>query len=395
MTRVSERKERIAFTCQRYGPEVNGGAELHCRQLAERLAAYYDVTVYTTCAKDYTAWRNEYLSGEEDIGGVHVKRFPVERERDPEAFARISAKVFSGEPHTDEDEEEWIDAQGPYCPELIRALEAEHGQYKKVLFMTYLYYLTARGLPRGFPNTVLIPTLHDEPPARLRYYDRVFAAAKGIAWTTEEEKRFAERRFPAVKEIPGIMAGVGIDGPEGELPEIPEEIRNTPYLVYAGRIDESKGCAEMFAYFRRYKEEHPGDLKLVLMGKPVMEIPEDGDIVSLGFVADDLKFAVMKEALALVLFSRFESLSMVVLESMLMRRPVLVDGQCGVLKGHCRRSNAGLYFHTYPEFACAVDYLREHPEEYAEMCRNGEKYVRDNYQWNVIIDRYRKMFGDL
>ena len=388
-------KDRIAFVCQRYGLEVNGGAELHCRQLAEKLAAYYSVTVYTTCAKDYTTWRNEYPAGEENINGVRVKRFPVGKERDPEAFRRISEQVFSDPGHTDAQEQAWIDAQGPYSPELVRTLEQERGQYKKVLFMTYLYYLTATGLPLGFENTVLIPTVHDEPPAYLRYYDRVFAAAKAFAWNTEEEKSFAEKRFPAIADTPGIMAGVGIDGPEGPLPEIPEEIRGVPYVVYAGRIDESKGCGEMFAYFLRYKQEHPGDLKLVLMGKPVMPVPEDQDIVSLGFVTDDTKFAVMKEALALVLFSRFESLSMVVLESMLMGRPVLVDGACAVLKGHCRRSNAGLYFHSYPEFACAVKWLREHPAEYAEMRRNGERYVRENYRWDVIVNKYRKMFGDL
>ena len=388
-------KDRIAFTCQRYGLEVNGGSELHCRQLAEQLAAYYDVTVYTTCAKDYMTWRNEYPAGEEEINGVHVKRFPVAKERDQEAFRKISEQVFSDPNHTDDQEQEWIDKQGPYCPELIRVLKEEHGQYKKVLFMTYLYYLTATGLPLDFENAVLIPTVHDEPPVYLRWYDTVFAAAKGIAWNTEEEKRFAEKRFPAVKDTPGIMAGVGIDGPQGELPEIPEDIRGVPYLVYAGRIDESKGCGDMFKYFLRYKQENPGELKLVLMGKPVMEIPEDEDIVSLGFVTDEMKFAVMKDALALVLFSRFESLSMVVLESMLMRRPVLVAGYCEVLKGHCRRSNAGLYFDNYPEFVCAVNWLTAHPDEYAVMCRNGEKYVRENYRWNVIVDRYRQLFGDL
>lgn len=388
-------KDRIAFVCQRYGLEVNGGAELHCRQLAEKLSAYYDVTVYTTCAQGYVTWANEYPAGEEDINGIHVKRFPVKRERDPEEFARISQKVFSNPRHTDRQEREWIDKQGPYCPELISTLQNDYRQYKRVLFMTYLYYLTAIGLPLGFQNAVLIPTVHDEPPVYLRFYDAVFAAAREIAWNTEEEKDFAERRFPCVVNTPGIIAGVGIDGPQGELPEIPESIRGRQYIVYAGRIEESKGCQELFEYFRRYRMNNPGDLKLVLMGKKVMEIPEDEDIVSLGFVTEEMKFSVMKNALALVLFSRFESLSMVVLESMMMRRPVLVTGHCAVLKAHCLKSNAGLYFENYPEFEGALNYLKAHPAVYSAMCTNGERYVRENYRWNVIVDKYRMMFGDL
>lgn len=387
-------KAKIAMVCQRYGAEVNGGAELHCRQVAERLVPYYDVTVYTTCAIDYMSWKNEYPEGETELNGVRIIRYRVSRKRS-RSLGLLSEKVFFDPTHTDEEEKQWIDDQGPYCPKLIRALKEEHGQYKKVIFMTYLYYTTAVGLPLGFENAVLIPTVHDEYPVRLRYYDSVFGAAKGFIWNTEEEKRFAEKRFPHIRNTPGIMAGVGVDAPQGTLPEIPDSLKGKQYIVYAGRIDESKGCKEMFSYFRRYRDEQGNGLKLALIGKPVMDIPEDEDIIQLGFVSDETKYAVMRDAFALVLFSRFESLSIVVLESMMMNRPVLVTGHSEVLKGHCIRSNAGLYFNSYPEFAGALNYLEEHPAAYETMCRNGEKYVRENYRWDVIIHKYRRFFGDL
>lgn len=380
-------KEKLAMVCQRYGLEVNGGSELYCRQLAEQLSAHYDVVVYTTCAMDYVTWKNQYAEGVEEINGVTVRRFRVEKERKQGPFAEISARVLGRADHTDAEETRWLEEQGPVCPKLLDALYAEQSQYRSVIFMTYLYYLTAMGLPRGFQNAYLIPTTHDEPPVYLRWYDKVYAGAKGFIWLTPEEREFAVKRFPFVGDMPGVIAGSGVEFPAGELPELPPALRDVPYIVYAGRIDESKGCGEMFDFFRRYKKERGGELKLALMGKPVMEVPQAEDIVSLGFVSDEMKFAVMAQAQALVLFSQFESLSMVVLESMAVSRPVLVNGKCLVLKGHCVRSNAGLWFESYPEFAAALDWLLTHPAERQVMGKNGVAYVKENYQWDKIVAR--------
>ncbi|RQD92772.1 glycosyltransferase family 1 protein, partial [Methanosalsum natronophilum] len=53
----------LCLIVQRYGLEVNGGAELLCRQVAEHLVQYADVDVVTTCAIDYVTWKNEYTTG--------------------------------------------------------------------------------------------------------------------------------------------------------------------------------------------------------------------------------------------------------------------------------------------------------------------------------------------
>lgn len=380
-------KNKIAFVCQRYGLEVNGGAELYCRQMAEKLTSIYDIEVFTTCAIDYVTWRDEYKPGTEVINGVTVHRYCVDRERKERPFANISNRVLGNPNHSDTEEQKWIDEQGPVCTELIDELKRVHAGYKTVIFMTYLYYLTVKGSACHFDNAILIPTVHDEPPVYLRCYDDVFESAKGIIWNMPEEKAFAEKRFPRICGKPGIMAGIGVNVPTNPFPELPEELQGQDYVVYAGRIDESKGCGEMFQFFRKYKEQYGGDLKLALMGKPVMAVPKNSDIVNLGFVSDEMKFKVMQNAKALLLFSHFESLSMVVLESMTMGRPVIVSGKCEVLKGHCIRSNAGLYFDNYPEFAGCLNYLLSHHDVYEAMRINGKRYVEENYQWDVIVEK--------
>ena len=52
---------KIAFVCQRYGNEVSGGAELHCRWIAEHMRKYMDVEVLTTRAFDYITWKDHSL----------------------------------------------------------------------------------------------------------------------------------------------------------------------------------------------------------------------------------------------------------------------------------------------------------------------------------------------
>lgn len=379
--------EKICFVVQRYGLEVNGGAELYCRLLAEKLISHYEVHVYTTCAQDYVTWKDEYAPGIECINGVTIHRFRVEEERDLDIFNRLSQKVYNNPIHSTAKELEWIHSQGPVCDSLLRELQSVHIEYKTVIFMTYLYYLSAMGLPKHFENAILIPTLHDEPPAYLRYYQSVFESAKGFIWNAAAEKRFAQKRFKNLERIPGIFAGIGIDIPSGVMPKLPESLDEQDYIVYAGRIDESKGCKKMFDSFLRYRKEYQGNIKLAVMGKEVLKVPKDDSIVYLGFVSDEMKFSVIKNAKALVLFSEFESLSMVVLESMIMGRPVLVNGKCEVLKDHCTNSNAGFYFYNYREFAEELEYLCTHDKEYQLMCENGKKYVHENYRWEVIIDR--------
>ena len=151
----------------------------------------------------------------------------------------------------------------------------------------------------------------------------------------------------------------------------------------------------MFRDFIAYKEAYPGSLKLVLMGKSIIEIPKHSDIISLGFVDDQDKFDGISGAKFLILPSIFESLSIVVLESFSLGVPVVVNGACEVLKSHCQRSNGGLYYKDTKEFCATVDYMIHHQDVCIAMGKNGQKYVNRYYQWDVVIRKLRGLIEDV
>ena len=93
--------------------------------------------------------------------------------------------------------------------------------------------------------------------------------------------------------------------------------------------------------------------------------------------------------------SYFESLSMVALEAWALGRPVLANGRCDVLRGQCIRSNAGLYYDSYEEFAEALYSLESNGPLHARLGRNGRDFFRRHYAWPVIERKYLDMFAQL
>lgn len=385
-------KKKIAIINQRYGLEVNGGSELYSRQIAERLCKKYDVEVLTSCSLDYVTWSNHYKEGVEEINGVKVRRFPTDHERIPRTFSALDLEMHQNPNVSPEQAYKWMDEMGPFCPKLIDYIKEHHEEYEVFIVVTYLYYTAVRSLPHIGHKAIFIPTAHQEPYIHFKMYEEIFAAPKAYVFLTDEEKELVHAKFPVTEEKPYDVMGVGVDVPDViDANAFKKKYKLDNYIIYVGRIDQGKDCPRMFEYFMEYKKRNPGNLKLVLMGKAVVEIPNHPDIVSLGFVSEEDKFNGIKGAKALILPSKFESLSISVLEAMTLSIPVIVNGRCAVLKGHCVKSNGGLYYKNYFEFEGCLNYLLSHNDVYKQMCENAKKYVESYFEWDVIMDKFDKM----
>jgi glycosyltransferase involved in cell wall biosynthesis len=428
---------KIAFVVQRYGAEVLGGSEHLCRLVAERLSGNHDVDVLTSCAQDYTTWKNEYPEGADRIRGVTVRRFATAATRDLDSFNTYSEWIYNN-PHSRDDEMEWLKRQGPWCPGLIEYLRRQHQQYDVLIFFTYLYAPTVLGLEIAPSRSILVPTAHDEPAIRLEIFKDVFRNPAALCYLTESEQRFVQLQFPERPLLEEVV-GVGVDlpqeqpyprmptapdderagsgGPDGtnaadtaaddELPiEVPSHLvargavfrrRHRlygPILLYGGRIDPGKGCEELIHYFSEYVKEG-GDATLVLMGVKLMALPEEPFIRFAGLLSDRERLQALEAATVVACPSPYESLSLLALESMSVGTPVLANARSAVLVEHCVRSNGGLYYADRDEFVEALKLLVGDIGLRAALGRNGRDYVRRDYRWDVVLGKYERLFAKI
>jgi glycosyltransferase involved in cell wall biosynthesis len=386
---------RIAVVVQRYGQEVNGGAELEARWLAEQLTNLGEVHVFTTCAVDYFTWANTYPTGDSKIAGVNVSRFPVDKPRDWPASKRRTFQLLQSD-HSLEDEIEWMSDQGPISTPLLKTLRAVERDYDVFIFFTYLYATTFFGLPLVSHKAILVPTAHDEPFLRLNIFKETFSLPKAIVFNTESERSLVNQIFKSEDQAQ-VVVGVGVNVP---ISYSASRFRQNygiegDFLLYVGRVDESKNVPQLLNFYSHFVDQHADPPALVLIGKSTLRLPDNPKIISLGFVSEETKFDALSAASVVVIPSLYESLSMIALEAWSMNVPVLVNGRCDVLKQQCRLSNGGLYYYNYLEFASGLERLLANATLRGALGQQGHLFVDRNYQWDIIQAKYKSLFRSL
>jgi glycosyltransferase involved in cell wall biosynthesis len=279
---------------------------------------------------------------------------------------------------------------------LIDYLKSPAASYDHVIFFSYRYYHSYWGIKSVPGKSILVPTAERDPVIGLSIFRDLFRTPRAIVYNSLEEKQMIND-LSGNEAVPGDIVGVGTVVPERFSGEAFRRKHNItgPCVLYLGRVDENKGCPQLFDYFIRFKRESGSPVRLFLAGATVMQIPSHPDIIYLGFLGDEDKFDSLAGADLLVMPSFYESLSMVTLEAWALGKPVLANALCDVLKGQCRRSNGGLYYENYPEFREALRLLLDSPRLRRELGQNGRRYFEANYSWEVIERKYLSLFERL
>jgi len=384
---------KVAFVVPWYGEGIMGGAETLAKATAEHLHRYrIDVEVLTTCSRHFMSdWTDFYEEGLYEVNGVSVRRFRV-NPRNVKLFDKINLKLMNSIPISPSEEHDFIN-NSINSISLCEYISENRSDYV-FFFIPYMFGTTYFGSRVCPERSVLIPCLHDESYAYLSIFRQMFEAVRGIVFLSEPELDLARRIFNLGRASLSVI-GAGIDT-NIDFSKIRFRRKfgiEDDFIYYVGRKDPTKNTPLLIEFFCKYIELRHKRLKLVLNGPGYVSIPDRyrQSIIDLKPVSGQDKCDGYAVALVTCQPSIHESFSIVIMESWVCGTPVLVHSDCDVTKYHCIKSNGGLYFRDFDEFAACLDFLIENVNARIRMGESGRKYVRENFAWENVVQRYVQM----
>jgi glycosyltransferase involved in cell wall biosynthesis len=391
--------KKIGFVTPWYGENIPGGAEAELRELVKHLLKDgIKLEILTTCVKKFLSdWStNFHPAGHMVEDGIFIRRFPV-RKRDTAAFNIVNYKLMHNTPVTTEEEsiyaKEMINS-----PDLYRWLKEYSEDYSLFVFIPYMFGTTYYGSAINPKKSVLIPCLHDESYIYMQIFKKLFPSIKAMIFHSEPEMLLAKRVYDLSKvETVVLGGGINTDISSNSLNFITKYKVNVPFILYAGRKDIGKNTQLLLYYFTHYKRLNHNNLQLFLIGGGKIDIPRaiKNDVIDLGFIPIQDKYDAYSVATLLCQPSVNESFSLVIMESWLCGRPVLVHSDCAVTKDFVQKANGGLYFNTYREFEACINYILLHEDIASSMGEQGRNFVINNFSWDIAVGKYTKFFRKL
>ncbi len=173
----------------------------------------------------------------------------------------------------------------------------------------------------------------------MRLLRRSLKSAYVIATVSESTKNDIEKYFKVKpSKIKVAKLGVAVEPAKTNDIDRRDEMPTKPYLLFVGAGDARRRVDDLVAAFNNLRAAG-SDIQLVLVGenfKSPHQIPNQlvrsevlkssykRDILTLGYVDDETKQQLFKNALAYVYPTKYEGFGIPILESMLMECPVIV-----------------------------------------------------------------------
>jgi glycosyltransferase involved in cell wall biosynthesis len=175
----------------------------------------------------------------------------------------------------------------------------------------------------------------------------------------------------------------------------------SPFLLGIGRLEHFKGFDVLIKALAIVKKKHPS-IKLILIGDGIergkleqlrQRLGLDESVLFYGGMEHKDVLKMLSTCVFLVMPSRREAFGTVLIEAMAAKKAVIAMDVGGVPEIVQDRKNGLLVKnHSSKALADSMVYLLENPEFASDLGKNGRKLVESRYTWEIIADRYLKIY---
>lgn len=177
----------------------------------------------------------------------------------------------------------------------------------------------------------------------------------------------------------------------------------TPFILFLGRLNEIKGPDILFEAFSIFANVYP-NVSLVYAGpdegqqsliiKKAKEAGLSERIHFTGFLTKALKIKTLSKCKMLVIPSRKEAMSIVVLEGAMLKKPVIFTNECGV--DDFEKYNIGISVPvSSDEIAKKITMLLDNDSVALKQGIDAYNFTINNYSWDAIVEKHIQLFSSL
>ena len=178
---------------------------------------------------------------------------------------------------------------------------------------------------------------------------------------------------------------------------------DNPFLLFVGRLNYIKGPDLLLGAFAKIEKKYP-NYSLIFAGPDngmkdslILDSEKIGisnKVKFIGYVDSELKSMLYHAADLLVIPSRSEAMSIVVLESAITATPVLMTNSCGLEE--MTGDNGAISVN--PDVTSITEGLLKILQKDSDLTLRGKKlkkYVESKFTWNHIVKEYIKMYENI
>ena len=147
----------------------------------------------------------------------------------------------------------------------IEHIKAHEADYDFFIFFSFRYHHSYHGCRAVASKAILVPTAERDGALGLGIYPPVFRGVRAFMYNSFEERALIHG-VSNNQSVPGVVVGIGSEIPErsnGGRFRQKFDMRDR-FAIYVGRIDENKGCVELFEFFEHYSASLVDGMHLVL-----------------------------------------------------------------------------------------------------------------------------------